>query len=370
VNPLTQLHPRGQSVWLDFIRRELISGGELQRLVDEDGVRGVTSNPDIFRRAIGESTEYHEQISQLISQDATISNVSLYEALAIADIQAAADVMRGVYDESGGDDGYVSLEVSPHLADDVAGTVEEGRRLFAAVGRPNVMIKVPATPAGVEALETLIAAGINVNSTLLFSLADYTAIAKAYVRGLQRADAPERVASVASFFVSRIDGVIDGVLDELGSETALGLKGRVAIANARIAYERFGEVFSSDAFQQLKSKGARPQRVLWASTSTKSPEYRDVLYIEELIGPETVNTIPPATLDAFRDHGVVRGDTVAEDVGRARADLTQLAELGIDLDDVTAKLQVEGVGKFKDAFDALIDTLTEKRSALVTEQTA
>ena len=370
MNPLTQLHPRGQSVWLDFIRRELISSGELQRLVDEDDVRGITSNPDIFRRAIGESDEYHEQIGQLIAQDPEIDIVSLYEALAIADIQAAADVLRGVYDSSDGADGYVSLEVSPHLADDAAGTIDEARRLFAEVDRPNVMIKVPATPAGVEAIETLIAEGINVNSTLLFSLADYTAIAEAYVRGLARAAAPERVASVASFFVSRIDGVVDAALDDVGSESALALKGRTAIANARLAYERFGKIFAGDTFTGLKAKGARPQRVLWASTSTKNPTYRDVLYVEQLIGPETVNTIPPATLDAFRDHGEVTGDTVCTGVEQARGDLTQLATLGVDLDDVTARLQVDGVGKFKDAFDALLDTLTEKRAALRARQTA
>jgi transaldolase len=370
VNPLTQLHPRGQSVWLDFIRRQLIASGELQRLVDQDGVRGITSNPDIFRRAIGESDEYHEQIGQLILQDPEIETMSLYEGLAIADIQAAADVLRGVYDASGGDDGYVSLEVSPHLADDAEGTIDEARRLFATVDRPNVMIKVPGTAAGVEAIETLIGDGININSTLLFSLAGYTAIAEAYVAGLERAAAPDQVASVASFFVSRIDGVVDAALDEIGSEAALALKGRIAIANARVAYERFGEIFASDTFAQLKAHGARPQRVLWASTSTKSPTYRDVLYIEELIGSETVNTIPPATLDAFRDHGVVRGDTIREDIDRARDDLEQLAGLGIDLDDVTARLQIDGVGKFKDAFDALLATLTEKRAALVAEQTA
>ncbi|MCA9100584.1 MAG: transaldolase [Planctomycetales bacterium] len=370
MNPLQQLHPHGQSVWLDYIRRQLIASGELSRLIAEDGVRGMTSNPDIFRRAIGESDEYHEQISELIAANADIKTVDLYEALAVADIQASADALRTVYDASGGDDGYVSLEVSPHLADDASGSIDEARRLFATVDRPNVMIKVPGTTAGVEAIETLTADGININSTLLFSVEGYAAIAEAYIRGLQRVKKPHDIASVASFFVSRIDGVVDAALDDDGSEAALALKGRTAIANARVAYQRFQQIFSDDAFAELRQRGARPQRVLWASTSTKSPAYSDVLYVEELIGPDTVNTMPPATLEAFRDHGVVRGDTVCQGVEQARNDLAQLSSFGIDLDRMTDDLQIDGVRKFSDAFDALMKTLDVKRSALLAEQSA
>lgn len=361
MNPFKQLQQEGQAVWLDYIRRSFIDDGELRRMVEEDGLRGVTSNPAIFMKAITGSDEYDQHIQELLAGDPHIQTSDLYEALAVRDIQAAADVLRPVFDRTEGADGFVSLEVSPHLADDTSGTIEEARRLWKTVDRPNLLIKVPATDEGIPAIETLLAEGINVNITLMFSIAHYEAVAQAYLRGLAKADHPDQIASVASFFISRITHAVDDALDELGTDQAHALKGKIAIANAKLTYQRFREIFDGEAFRDLKQRGARVQRVLWASTSTKNPDYSDVLYVEELIGPDTVNTMPPDTLDAFRDHGQVRGPTILEGVDEAKAQLHKLAELGIDLDDITEQLQRDGVKKFQEPFDELFEGLEEKR---------
>ncbi len=360
MNPLKQLYGEGQSVWLDFIRRSLITSGDLNRLIDEDGVRGMTSNPTIFQSAIAGSADYDESIRRALKKNPHGDVKSLYEILAIEDIQTAADVLRPVYDETSGSDGYVSFEVSPALAHDTAGTIAEAERLWNAVGRPNLMIKVPATAEGVPALETLIARGININATLMFSLKHYEAIACAYIRGLRRCREPERIASVASFFVSRVDTAVDASLEKIGTPEALELRGRAAMANAKVTYKRFGEIYHGGEFGDLAARGARVQRPLWASTSTKNPEYRDVLYVEQLIGADTVNTLPPATLNAFRDHGRV-APTLREGVQEAQSLLAALRKLGIDLDAVTEKLQVDGVASFARSYDELLEALKKKK---------
>jgi len=381
--PTAALRAQGQSLWLDYIRRTLLTSGDLQRLIDDDHLRGMTSNPAIFEKAISAGTDYDEQLQSLLAEDPSVDVADLYERLAVADIQQAADILRPIYDQTraadGPTDGVVSLEVSPHLAGNTEGTVEEAQRLWAAVDRPNLMIKVPATEAGIPAIERLIGAGINVNVTLMFSLDHYEAVAGAYLRGLQRAKDAGRdlggIASVASFFVSRVAREVDHRLEEKGLTDAVDFDGSdVAIANAKMAYRRFQEVFHNDdpvgdvSFADLRAAGAEVQRPLWASTSTKDPSRSDVLYVEELVGPETVNTVPPKTLDAFRDHGTVRGATVAEDVEAAERVLQALADAGIDLDDVTETLQQRGVEKFVRPFDALLDTLAEKRDAIRTQQ--
>jgi len=360
---LLTLRDHGQAIWLDFIRRDLLTGGELAGMVAEDGVTGVTSNPAIFKQAIGDSSLYDATLEALIDDDPDASVMSLYEELAVQDIRRAADILAPVYEETEGADGFVSLEVSPHLARDTDGTVAEAKRLWDWVGRPNLMIKVPATTEGIPAIETLLAAGINVNVTLMFSLAHYEAVAGAYLRGVARASDPSRVASVASFFVSRVDSKVDALLEAEGSEAARALLGTIGIANSKAAYLRYQELFEGDAFADLAARGARPQRVLWASTSTKNPAYRDVLYVEELIGPNTVNTIPPETLDAFRDHGVAR-DSLLEGTDEALTRLESLAGLGLDLGALTEELQAEGVEKFVQPFDSLLGTLSGKRDAL------
>jgi len=368
MNPLRELQNYGQSLWLDYIRRSLITGGELTRLVEEDGLRGLTSNPTIFEKAIAGSTDYDKALHLLLAEDPHADARTLYEALAIEDIRMAADILRSVYDETDGADGFVSLEVSPHLARDTAGTVAEARRLWQVVDRPNLMIKVPATPEGIPAVEALIAEGINVNVTLMFSLAHYEAVAHAYLRGVERCPDPSKVASVASFFVSRVDTAVDRALETIGTREALALRGTIAIAKAKRVYRRFREIFSSEPFKALRQRGARVQRPLWASTGTKNPAYPDVLYVEELIGPDTVNTLPPATLSAFRDHGRVRGATVQEGLAEAETALTALEELGIDLDAITEQLQAEGVAAFARSFDQLLAALEEKRHALLAGQ--
>lgn len=362
MNPLQRLwEEHRQAVWLDFIERDLLTGGGLSRLVMDDGVRGVTSNPSIFQKAIESGRAYDPAVSALLTADPAISTVSLYEALAIDDIQGAADILRSVWDSSNGSDGFVSLEVSPHLARDTDGTVMEAKRLWVEVDRPNLMIKVPATPEGIPAIENLIAGGINVNATLMFSLADYEAVATAYLRGLEHCADPGAVASVASFFVSRVDTKVDAQLEEIGSPEALALRGQAAIANAKLAYRRFRELFAPEAFAPLAARGARVQRPLWASTSTKNPAYRDVIYVEELIGTDTVNTLPVVTLEGFRDHGAPRA-SLLEDVEAADRVFAELAALGVDLDAVTSELQTEGVAAFAKAFDQLLGALEEARS--------
>lgn len=349
----------GQAVWLDFIERTLLTGGGLERMVNEDGLRGVTSNPSIFQKAIEGSDAYNAQIEAVISENPGMTVVALYEAVAIEDIRAAADILAGVWESNSKSDGFVSLEVSPHLARDTEGTIAEARRLWQTVDRPNLMIKVPATAEGIPAIEQLISEGINVNATLMFSLEDYEGVSGAYVRGLEKCDTPASVASVASFFVSRVDTKVDAALEAIGSDQALALRGKAAVANAKLAYRRFLEIFHGERFAPLAARGGRVQRPLWASTSTKNPDYSDVLYVDELIGPETVNTLPVATMDAFRDHGHLR-TTVTENVGTAEATLADLAGLGVDFDEVTEQLQVEGVAAFAASFDQLLAALETK----------
>ncbi len=364
MNPLTALFETfGQSIWLDFIRRDLLTEGNLDLMIHADGIRGVTSNPSIFHKAITGTGVYDEAISNHLSSNPGIGTEALFEALAVEDIQTAADILRGVYDASGGTDGFVSLEVSPHLAGDTAGTVAAAHRLWDRVGRPNVMIKVPATAAGIPAIETLIADGINVNATLMFSMGDYEAVASAYLKGLAACADPARVASVASFFVSRVDTAVDRALEEIGTPEALELRGRAAVANAKLVYRRFGEIFHGEAFAPLAARGAHVQRPLWASTSTKNPSYSPVKYVEELIGPETVNTIPLITLEAFRDVGKPQR-TVDLDVEAAEEALARIAALGIDLDVITDTLQADGVVAFCQAYDALVKTLERRTKEL------
>lgn len=362
VHELTQ---HGQAVWFDFIKRSFTESGELQKLA-EQGVRGVTSNPTIFKNAIVGSTDYDAALQALIAEEKAVTEI--FEALVLEDIAAAADVFRPVYDQTGGADGYVSLEVSPTLARDTQGTIDEARRLFAALNRPNVMIKVPATPEGVPAIETLTADGINVNVTLIFSISQYDAIAKAYINGLEQRLAAgkdiSQVASVASFFVSRVDTEVDKQLAALGNTA---LQGKIAVANAKLAYAHYKTLFSGARWQKLAAAGARVQRPLWASTGTKNPAYSDTLYVDTLIGPDTVNTMPPATLEAFLDHGTV-ADTVEQGLAQARADVAKLAELGIDLEVVTQKLQDVGVDKFAQSFEGLMNSIAAKREKLLEGQ--
>ena len=355
---LHELNRLGQSVWLDFIDRNLLSQGGLARLV-ESGVTGVTTNPTIFHKAITGSADYDASIRALIERDPGMSAEQVTEALMVADVQAAADLLRGVYQRTGAADGYVSLEVPPDLAFDAGQTVRMAHHLWQAVNRPNVMIKVPGTREGVEAFEALTADGINVNVTLLFAVARYEEVARAWARGLARAARPQTLASVASFFVSRVDGKVDKQLDAIGTAQAQGLRGRIAVANAKLAYERFQALRRDPAVAALLSRGAHVQRPLWASTSTKNPAYRDVLYVETLIGPDTVNTLPPETLDAFVDHGEARS-TIAQDMVGVHGDLAALRGLGIDLDAITAQLESEGVASFADSWQKLLEGVKAK----------
>jgi transaldolase len=368
-NPLHQLAAQGQSVWLDYIRRDLIDSGGLAKLVADGELRGITSNPSIFEKAIAGSREYNQLLEAALRE--THDPVAVYEQLAIRDIQDAADALRALYNASEGRDGFVSLEVSPHLAHHTEATVAEARRLWDAVDRPNLMVKVPGTAAGVPAFGQLIGEGINVNVTLLFSREAHWQVAEAYVAAIERRAAHHgdfgRIASVASFFVSRIDTAVD---KHLAARAALafsdpermqlvGLMGKAAIANAKLAYQTYLEVFGTSRWKSLASKGAQPQRVLWASTSTKNPEYRDVVYVEELVGRDTVNTLPPATLDAFRDHGRVR-ESLTEDVDGARRVMGDLAAVGISMDELTSRLLDDGVQLFADAYDKLIAAIGQR----------
>ena len=364
MNSLKQLQEYGQSIWLDYIRRDLLTGGGLKRLRDEDGLCGVTSNPTIFDKAIAGSSDYDESLRSMLAKDPHATPERLFDHLEMEDIQMAADILRPVYDQTDGADGFVSMEVPASMAHDTAATVSEGRRLWRAVVRPNVMIKVPATPEGIPAIEELIAEGINVNITLMFSLGHYEAVAAAYLRGLRRNQNPAKVASVASFFVSRVDTKVDAALEKIGTPEALALRGKIAIANSKRVYRRFKEIFLGTPFSEFLRRGARLQRPLWASTSTKNPTYRDVLYVEELIGPHTVNTLPPATIDAFRDHGKVAA-TIEAGEAEAEAALARLAQVGIDLNQITEQLSVEGVESFDKSMRQLLDSLRDKRTRLV-----
>jgi len=363
MNPLRALNEHGQSVWLDSISRDLITGGELQRLIDEDGLTGVTSNPTIFAKAITEGSDYDAALDRVLRLNPQVTNRVLAERLMVEDIQLAAGQLRPAYDHSDGADGFVSLEVSPRSAGDTDATVAEARHLWFEVARPNVMIKVPATAAGIPAIEILIAQGINVNITLMFSLEHYEAVAHAYLRGLAGHPDPKRVSSVASVFVSRLDAVVDRQLDAMGSPEALALRGHVAIANARRIYQRFRTIFHGEMFADLARRGARVQRPLWASTGTKNPSYSDVLYLESLIGRDTITTVPPATLDAFRDHGQVR-PTLENGAQEAEAILAAAAGLGVDVFAITEQLQAEGVEAFASSFDQLLAGVDHKRRAI------
>lgn len=365
MNPLLELQKQGQSIWLDYISRGLIAKGALRTMIENDGLRGVTSNPSIFEKAIDTSTDYDARITELVARNPHFGAREIYDELVIEDVRNAADVLRPWYDESGGADGFVSLEPPPQLTRDTAATVMEARRLWRTVSRPNLMIKVVASPEGVKAVDTLISEGINVNITLMFSMRHYEAVTGAYLRGLERCMRPESVASVASFFVSRVDTQVDKALEANGTSEALALRGRIAIANAKLVYRRFRELFHGDAFASLRNRGARAQRPLWASTSTKNPNYRDVLYVEELIGPETVNTVPLATLEAFRDHGRVRGATVLEGWNDAEQELGRLAGLGIDLNAITEQLQIDGIQSFADAYGNVLAALERKLDAII-----
>ena len=370
-NPLKDLLSFGQSVWLDYIRRDLLTSGELKRLIEDDGLRGMTSNPTIFEKAITGGTLYDDLLNSLRSRT-DLDAKGRYEILAIRDIQDAADFLRPVYQSSKRRDGYVSLEVSPYLARDTKGTIEEARRLWKAVGRDNIMIKIPGTAEGIPAFQQAISEGININVTLLFAQDVYVKVAEAYIAGLEKFGATggdvSRIASVASFFISRIDSLVDSIIDTKVKaskdaherEQLQSVMGKVAIANGKQTYQKYQAIFGTDRWKALGAKGAQTQRVLWASTSTKNPAYRDVLYVEEMIGPDTVNTIPPATLDAFRDHGKPRA-SLTENVASAKQTMENVAKLGISMKEVTDKLTDDGVRLFAEAFDKLLKAV-EKSS--------
>jgi transaldolase len=362
---LHQLSARGQSVWIDYLSRDLLETGELKRMMDEDAVVGVTSNPTIFQKAISQGNAYDEQLKELLKHEQDPKEIFLH--LAVRDVEAALDLLEAVH-EANAEDGYVSIEVDPNLAFDTKATYEEAIRLHEWIDRANLYVKIPGTEPGLQAIEDCIAGGRSINVTLLFSLQRHQESMEAYISGLERLVAdggdPAKVRSVASFFVSRVDTEADKRLEAIGTEEALALRGKLAIANAKLAYENYLRAFSGPRWEALQSKGALPQRCLWASTSTKNPDYRDVLYVEELIGPHTVNTMPEETIQAFQDHGEVRGDTVREGVDQAHRLLEQLAAVGVDYDDVVLTLEKEGVQKFSDSFAELLDGVRAKREAV------
>jgi len=368
-NPLKKLEALGQSIWLDYIRRDLISSGDLRRLIEQDGLRGMTSNPSIFEKAIAESHIYEQVIHDMAIRKKDVK--AIYESLSQQDVQNAADEFRTVYDKTDGKDGYVSLEVNPHLAHDTKGTIEEARRLWAALNRPNVFIKVPATSDGLPAIQQLISEGINVNVTLLFGLPRYRQVAEAYIAGLEtrvvQGKPLKNITSVASFFLSRIDTLLDPLVKKFiepgNKETEIAKKvhGQLAISSAKAAYQIYKEIFGSTRFKKLADKGARVQRLLWASTSNKNPDYSDVKYIESIIGTDTVNTVPLETLNAYRDHGDPQS-RLEQDVREANGILAQLSELGINIDKMTQQLEDEGVRKFNEPFDKLMEAITKQLS--------
>ena len=370
MNPLQQLAGFGQAVWLDYIRRDLMTSGRLQHLIDADGVRGLTSNPAIFQKAMADEAVYDEDIHRLKREGKSAREI--FEAVSVQDVQMAADVFRPLYDQTGGQHGYVSLEVNPHLARDTQGTVEEARRLWAEMSRPNVFIKVPGTAEGLPAITQLISEGINVNVTLLFGLPRYAEVADAYLKGiedrLELAQPVDRVRSVASFFLSRIDVLLDPRLEEFiraggeQGELAKPLRGEVAIASAKAAYEIYLQMIASDRWRAAAARGAVPQWLLWASTSTKNPDYSDVKYVEPLVGPDTINTMPMETIEAYRDHGKPR-TRIREGLEQARFVLGRLPQLGLDIDEATQRLENEGLEKFCKPFDALLETLERETAA-------
>jgi transaldolase len=363
---LHELSEHGQSVWVDSLSREWLETGELARMMDEDAVVGVTSNPTIFQKALAEGDWYDQQLREVLAEEDEDKEV--FYRLAVRDIQAACDLLRPVWDGGSGRDGYVSMEVDPDLAYERDATIEEAMRFHEWIDRPNLFVKIPATEPGLGAIEEAIARGRSINVTLIFSLERHEEVAEAYIRGLERlvesGGDPSRVASVASFFVSRVDTEADKRLDAIGTDEALALRGKLAIANAKLAYQNYKRIFSGERWERLAAAGATKQRCLWASTSTKNPEYRDVMYVEELLGPETVNTMPKETIEAFQDHGVVL-ETLERDVDAAKRLLDQLDAVGVDYDDVVDTLEREGVQKFSDSFRELLDGIRAKRAQLV-----
>jgi transaldolase len=363
---LHQLSERGQSVWIDYLSRDLIHGGELERMMREDAVVGVTSNPTIFQKAISQGDAYDEQLQELLEEHC--ETVQAFFQLAERDVGDACDLLRRVWDETGGRDGYVSIEVDPNLAYETEASFEQARELHDKIDRPNLLVKIPATEPGLAAIENSIAAGRSINITLIFSLERYKAVVEAYQRGIERLVAdggdPSRVASVASFFVSRVDTEADKRLDAIGTDQALALRGKLAVANAKLAYQHYLHAFSGERWEALAAKGATKQRCLWASTSVKNPDYRDTLYVEELIGPETVNTMPEETIQAFQDHGEV-AETLTKDVAEAKRVFAEIGEAGVDYADVVRVLEQEGVDKFKDSFSELLEGIKSKRGELV-----
>ncbi|PAX07971.1 transaldolase [Sphingomonas lenta] len=372
MSKLKELSAKGTAVWLDFVDKQFLDAGGLKKLVDEDGLTGVTSNPTIFEKAMGHGTAYDAGLAEYDRAHPGASALDRYEWLAAADIRAAADTLRPVYDRLDAKDGYVSLEVSPTIALDTDATIAEATKLWAMVDRPNLMIKIPGTDAGAPAIAATIREGINVNVTLLFSQAAYARVAEAYAMGLEervaRGEPIDRIASVASFFVSRIDSTIDKEIDrrvgegDPESDALKALRGKAAIANAKMAYQWYLDFLKSDRWRSLAAKGAQPQRLLWASTGVKDPAYPDTLYVDQLIGPDTVNTMPPQTMDAFRDHGTV-ADTLTDGVDEARRVLAEVERLGLDLDAVTSKLVDEGVASFVKSFDDLLGSIAAKHPA-------
>jgi transaldolase len=360
---LHELAARGQSVWFDTLSRDLVQTGELKRMMEEDAVTGVTSNPTIFQKALSQGTAYDEDMKKLLEE--TDDPTKIFFSLALQDIRDACDVLKPAYDASNGVDGYVSMEVEPGIAYDTEKTFEQARWIAKEVDRPNLYVKIPATMAGLPAIEDCTAHGTSINITLIFSLDRYKAVVEAYIRGLERLVAgggdPSKVVSVASFFVSRVDTEADKRLEAAGAKE---LEGKLAVANAKLAYQHYLEAFSGPRWEFLESKGAHKQRCLWASTSTKNPDYRDVIYVEELIGPDTVNTMPLETIHAFQDHGEVRGDTVLEDIDGARKVFEEIAAAGVDYNDVTDTLEAEGVEKFAVSFDEILESIRAKRGAL------
>ncbi len=363
-NPLNKIPDLGQSIWFDNISKGLIETGGLRRLIIEDSVKGVTSNPTIFEKSISSGTDYDLFIESLLKENPQMSVADLYEKLIVKDIQDGADNLRSVYDETNGLDGYISVEVSPELAYKTQETINEAQSLWTKVDRPNLMIKVPATKEGLPAVRQLIIDGKNVNVTLMFSMDDYKAVVESYISGLearmQKGGDIKNISSVASFFVSRVDTVVDKILTKMGIKDLLG---KIAVANSKVVYQYSQEIYKSDRVKKLEEKGAKKQRLLWASTGTKNPEYSDVLYVEDLIGADTVNTVPPATLNAFRDHGIPV-ESLTKNVGEAKRNLEQIKNLGINLDEITEQLQIDGVKAFADSFRSLMDVLGTKHKLI------
>jgi transaldolase len=369
MNSLRQIEQLGQSVWLDYIRRDLMTTGKLQKVIEEDGVSGITSNPTIFAKAISGTSEYDSAIRQILHHSPELDSASIFEEIEVEDLRLAADALRPVYDRTNGNDGFVSIEVSPHLAYKTSDSIAEAQRLWAEVARPNLMVKIPATCEGLPAIEQLISEGINVNITLMFSVSQYDEVAQAYLRGIDRAAHPEKVASVASFFVSRVDTAVDKALEEVGTAEALSLRGKAGIANAKLAYRRFREVFHGPDFEVLKKRGTRIQRPLWASTSTKNKAYSDVMYIEGLIGPETINSMPPETLEKFRDHG--KANLALEEAGSEAEEVVgKLLAMQINLRSVGQELTENGVELFEKSYDELIHALDKKRGEITGKRAA